>query len=91
MWTYYIIIKTIQNRTAGDVNTLHWKTLTWPIIKDIIVRYIGNEALAGVTEEIEAGWLSSGDECLHPKNNNNNNNNNNNKSNSNDGKNEANL
>jgi hypothetical protein len=83
MWTYYIIIITLQNRSAGDVNTLHWKTLSWLVVKDIIEKNIGKKATSEVTAEDEDEWLSSGDECLRSINNvkstksiNNNNNNN---------------
>ncbi len=53
-----------MNRTSEDTSTIHWKTLSYPLVKETIVKNFGALALAGATESIEATWMSSDDECL---------------------------
>ena len=64
IWTYYIILKTIQNFQTQKETKISWKTLTYQLVKEELLFNFGPISLLGVTDTQAQEWESSGDECL---------------------------
>ena len=64
IWTYYIILKTMQNYHTKKETPISWKTLTYQLVKDELFHNLGPISLLGVTDVQALEWESSGDEFL---------------------------